>query len=422
MRRRSLPTAPPTMAEQHGPEGRTRGAAAGAEECARAGQCCDLRVDSPVTGACKLGFSHHGTAMREAGFTPALGHSALTSPYDLAIRSLTREQRWRCALVDQIGPKNSETVLDVSCETGRVAIMLKRRAPGARVRGVDPDPAVLATAVEKARRAGVEIKWRLGFARDAANLGRFDQTVSALVFHQVPPHEKNAGLRAMLAALRPRGALHIADNCRQPDWLMCQLFRVIQAMDGRANTQANADGAVEKILTSLNGTRRGPRPSSARRPDRSASFAFATAVRNEIERACAFRPVRGSRHARRRPASQELGASVGRDARTSLGIFRAGHHRDEQHRHGVRHRPGRRSLGPLSGLRVPSPHGCSGGCFGRENQPMRSASDSPSVVRSATSSTGFALVRFATSSTCTGWTGAGRRSTSPMRPSSPDWR
>lgn len=191
--------------------------------------------------------------MRDVGYTPALGHAALTPLYDFAISLLTRERRWRERLVDQIGPLNGQAILDVGCGTGSLAIMLKRRAPGARIVGLDPDPAVLRRAAEKAKRAAVEIEWRLGFARNAADSGRFDQLVSALVFHQVLPDEKMAGLRAMFDALATGGTLHIADYCRQPDWLMRQLFRVIQALDGKSNTQANAEGAVETILSSLEG-------------------------------------------------------------------------------------------------------------------------------------------------------------------------
>jgi len=191
--------------------------------------------------------------MRSAGFTPALGYPALTPLYDLAIRLLTRERRWRDLLIEQIAPRDGQAILDVGCGTGTLAIMLKRRAPGARIVALDPDPAVLVTAAEKARRAGVEIEWRRGFARHAADLGEFDQIVSTLVFHQVPPDEKQAGIRAILCAVRPGGFVHLADYCRQPDWLMRQLFRIIQAVDGKTNTQANADGAVEGILHRLSG-------------------------------------------------------------------------------------------------------------------------------------------------------------------------
>ena len=188
-----------------------------------------------------------------ASFTPAAGHALLTPVYDLGVRLLTRERRWREALLDQIAPGDGETILDVGCGTGTLAVLLKRSAPGVRVLGLDPDPQALALAAVKARRAGVQIDWRQGVAPDAARLGRFDHVVSSLVFHQVPPDGKIAGLSAMFAAVRPGGALHIADYCRQPDRLMRGLFAIIQALDGRRNTQANADGAVEQILEQLGG-------------------------------------------------------------------------------------------------------------------------------------------------------------------------
>lgn len=197
--------------------------------------------------------------MQTVDFTPAAGHSALTPAYDLAIRLLTRERRWREALIEQIAPRNGQTILDVGCGTGTLAIMLKRRAPGARLVGLDPDPEVLARAAAKAQRAGVEIEWQKGLAPDSAGLGQFDHVVSTLVFHQVSPSGKTAGLKAMFEATRPGGHLHIADYCRQPDWLMRQLFRIIQMIDGKANTQANVEGAVENILATLSGSGVAPR-------------------------------------------------------------------------------------------------------------------------------------------------------------------
>ena len=189
-----------------------------------------------------------------AGFTPAAGYSALTPAYDLGIRLLTREQRWREVLLEQVSPREGQNILDVGCGTGTLAVLLKRRAPGARIVGLDPDPRVLRLGSEKARRAGVKIEWHQGFAEEATKLGQFDHVVSTLVFHQVSPEDKIAGLTAMFEAARPGGAIHVADYCRQPDWLMRRLFGIIQALDGRANTQANADGAVERILATLGGT------------------------------------------------------------------------------------------------------------------------------------------------------------------------
>lgn len=188
-------------------------------------------------------------------FTPALGFSGLTPAYDLAIRLLTRERQWRAKLLEQVAPANGETILDVGCGTGTFALALKRRAPEARVVGIDPDPVVLALAAAKSAAAGLEIEWRRGFVHEVAIFtGAFDKAVSSLVFHQVALQQKSAGLAAMLDAVRPGGEVHIADYARQDTWLMRQAFRLVQVMDGWTNTQANAEGAVERILSELSGS------------------------------------------------------------------------------------------------------------------------------------------------------------------------
>ena len=188
-------------------------------------------------------------------FTPALGYAALMPVYDLAIRLLTRERRWRGMLLEQVSPQDGESVLDVGCGTGTLAIEIKQAVPGVRVVGMDPDPQILQRARSKAIAAGVDIEWRRGFAHDAAEFaGEFDKAVSSLVFHQVPLEEKYAGLAAMWASVRDGGEVHIADYCRQPDWPMRQLFRLVQALDGWANTQANADGVIEDYLGELSGS------------------------------------------------------------------------------------------------------------------------------------------------------------------------
>src|SRR5436309_2568356 len=75
-----------------------------------------------------------------------------------------------------------------------------------------------------------------------------DVVVTSLMFHQVPMAEKQAGRAAMYAALRPGGRLVIADYGRQRG-LMRLLFRLtIQRLDGVADTQPNADGALPRLV------------------------------------------------------------------------------------------------------------------------------------------------------------------------------
>ena len=131
----------------------------------------------------------------DAAFTPAAGRPEWTPFYDFAIALVTRERRWRSALLGQTAPAPGDRILDVGCGTGTFAVMLKRAEPGAHVIGLDPDPDVLARARAKAAKAGVEVGFRQGFARDADAEGAgFTKAVSSLVFHQVPMEEKRAGL------------------------------------------------------------------------------------------------------------------------------------------------------------------------------------------------------------------------------------
>lgn len=192
--------------------------------------------------------------MTEANaFTPALGHTALTPLYDLAIALMTRERRWRRALVQQIGPREGDVIVDVGCGTGSLLMLVARAAPRARLIGVDPDPDVLRRAAAKAARAQVGVRFEQGFARDVASFAGDAPTkiVSSLVFHQTPLIEKEEGLRAILEALSAGGELHVADYGLQRTLLMRRLFRQVQRLDGFENTTPNAEGVLPKLMSKV---------------------------------------------------------------------------------------------------------------------------------------------------------------------------
>ncbi|MBA3670232.1 MAG: class I SAM-dependent methyltransferase [Sphingomonas sp.] len=198
---------------------------------------------------------------RDVAFTPALGRAELTGLYDLAVKFLTREHIWRAALLAQLAPHDGESIIDVGCGTGTFAILVKKAAPKARIVGLDPDPKALALAATKAAADGIDIEWRHGFARDTADAGAaFDKIVTSLMFHQVPLSEKRAGLEAMFGALRPDGELHVADYAHQSDQTMRRLFRLtVQCLDGLEDTQPNADGVLEDLMSELAENRVSPR-------------------------------------------------------------------------------------------------------------------------------------------------------------------
>ena len=146
-------------------------------------------------------------------YTPALGNARLTPLYDVAIAALTREKRWRSALIEMINPGPNDSILDVGCGTGTLALQLRRAAPEAYILGIDPDPQVLERAQKKATAEGLLVDWKESFLTPQIAGARPNMTkvVSSLVLHQTPISEKKNVLSWVWRALVPGGALFIAD-------------------------------------------------------------------------------------------------------------------------------------------------------------------------------------------------------------------
>lgn len=185
-------------------------------------------------------------------FTPAAGYHWLTPFYDLGVAVLTRERRWRQALVQQLSPQPVDIILDLGSGTGSLLLRIGKVAPAATLIGIDPDPVVLARARKRFAEEKIVVGLRAGFAREVGDLvadRRPTKIVSSLVFHQVPMAEKKAALAAAYKALSGGGELHIADYGLQRTWLMRTLFRgFIQNLDGRENTEPNARGVLPDLM------------------------------------------------------------------------------------------------------------------------------------------------------------------------------
>lgn len=147
-------------------------------------------------------------------YVPAAGQHWLLPLYDPLVALLTRERTWRGAIIDSLEPKPGDVIADVGCGTGTLAVMAKQKEPGVTVIGIDPDPRALARAERKARAKGVAISFQRGFGDEVASIagaGRLTKAVSSMVLHHMPHDTQLRTIAAMRDALKPGGAIRIAD-------------------------------------------------------------------------------------------------------------------------------------------------------------------------------------------------------------------
>jgi ubiquinone/menaquinone biosynthesis C-methylase UbiE len=180
---------------------------------------------------------------------PALRFDALTSLYDPVVAITSREGAFKRRLLEHARIKNGESVLDLACGTGTLAIEVKKSHPKAKVCGLDGDRAILARAKEKAGDAGVKIDWQRGLSNELPYDARsFDVVLSTLFFHHLTDEAKADTGEEIRRVLRPGGRVLIADWGRPQDPLMRLAFLNIQLLDGFRNTASNVAGKLPEFL------------------------------------------------------------------------------------------------------------------------------------------------------------------------------
>jgi len=145
--------------------------------------------------------------------TGAVLHSAVR--YDLLVWLLTlgRERAFREKIVRLARLQPAETVLDVGCGTGSLAIAAKRHiGPTGTVCGIDASAEMLARAERKARKAGVEIVFKNAMAQglpfpDA----HFDVVLTTVMLHHLPRNARQQCAAEMRRVLKPGGRVLAVD-------------------------------------------------------------------------------------------------------------------------------------------------------------------------------------------------------------------
>ncbi len=111
--------------------------------------------------------------------------------------------QWAPVLVDGVGARAGDRLLDVACGTGVVAREARRR--GARVTGVDVNDGMLAVA----RRADPSVDWRAGGAEELPfPAGSFDRVTCAFALMYLV--DRRAALTEVARVLVPGGAVAVA--------------------------------------------------------------------------------------------------------------------------------------------------------------------------------------------------------------------
>jgi ubiquinone/menaquinone biosynthesis C-methylase UbiE len=135
--------------------------------------------------------------------------------YDLLVWILTlgRERPFRERLLELARLQPGESVLDVGCGTGTLAIAAKRRVgPTGVVHGIDASPEMIARAARKATKSGVDVDFRNEIV-EALRFpnARFDVVLSTLMLHHLPRPTREQCAREIRRVLKPGGRLLAVD-------------------------------------------------------------------------------------------------------------------------------------------------------------------------------------------------------------------
>src|SRR5262245_5732516 len=141
--------------------------------------------------------------------------------YDLLVRLffLGHERSFRDRLVQLAHLEPGESVLDIGCGTGSLAIAAKHRVgPAGTVWGIDASPEMIERARRKASKARVEVHFadavveRMPFPD-----GQFDVVLSTMMLHHLPGPARRACLRETARVLKPGGRVLLVDFGGRPD-------------------------------------------------------------------------------------------------------------------------------------------------------------------------------------------------------------
>jgi ubiquinone/menaquinone biosynthesis C-methylase UbiE len=148
-----------------------------------------------------------------ANTTGAVVHWA--ARYDLLIALLTlgRERRFREKLLRLARVRPGESVLDIGCGTGTLAIAARRIVgASAIVHGIDASPEMIERARHKAAKARADAVFEVALAQSLPFPdAQFDVVLSTVMLHHLPRSARPEAVREARRVLKPGGRLLAVD-------------------------------------------------------------------------------------------------------------------------------------------------------------------------------------------------------------------
>jgi len=153
--------------------------------------------------------------MSEPSLTGQRGVVRWAARYDLLLTIITlgRERALRARMLDLANVKSGESILDVGCGTGTLAIAAKRRVgDSGEVHGIDASLEMIARARKKANRASVSVAFDVARAESLPFTdARFDVVLSTVMLHHLRRAMREQCLREIRRVLKPGGRVLVVD-------------------------------------------------------------------------------------------------------------------------------------------------------------------------------------------------------------------
>lgn len=131
---------------------------------------------------------------------------------------------WRMVL-ELCGVIPGESVLDIGCGTGRLALAAAAVvSPSREAHGIDASPEMIEVARRKSARSRAGADFKVGLIEDIPfDDGRFDLVMSTLVMHHLPVDLKRKGFAEVYRVLKPGGRF-VAVDLKTPDSMIYKVL------------------------------------------------------------------------------------------------------------------------------------------------------------------------------------------------------